>query len=65
MASRGWKRLSAVLWGLLCALMLLRAPIWAILTREPAAIFWTAAVVVPLIGHLLTMWIVNGFANRT
>lgn len=64
--NRGWKRLSAVLWGVLALFMLLRAPIWAILAhaQDKEALFWAAAVVVPLLGHLATIWILNGFAKR-
>lgn len=65
-AERGLKRASAVGWTLLAALMLLRAPVWAILSqhREQTALFYVAAVLLPLAGHLVTVWVVNGFARR-
>lgn len=62
---RGLKRLSAVAWAMLAAVMLLRAPVWAILTQhqEWLPAFYIAGVVLPAAGHLLTAWIVNGFTR--
>jgi membrane protein YdbS with pleckstrin-like domain len=64
-AARGWKRLSAVLWTAVALLCAVRAPVWAILHQDQGhtPVYVGLAVLVPLVLHLATVWIINGFTR--
>lgn len=63
MKAKGLRRLSVVGWSVVAVLLLLRAPIWAILHDLPAGPLYAAAILLPLAGHLACAWIVNGFES--
>jgi len=58
---KGAKRLSAVIWAVAAALLLLRAYPWSLLHGIPAAWLYGFAIVGPLGAHLVSLWVIRGY----